>query len=170
MSIFIVPFFLVPTESTSQGKILYKLEEGRMSRTDDSGKSWRLLETAPKNITLIACSDERPDRIIIAAKGGIQLSTNGGRAWMWTMPPSLEFTPIKIAISSQNPNVIWLAGALKNPGGRVYTEIFRSLNGGFVWTHVETSPEPIDNLHMDPDTPSKFWFGTPNVQSRERGQ
>lgn len=54
---------------------------GNLQRSTDSGRSWTRVGPAPEGIIGLAASSKDVDTIYAATKGGLLVSTNGGRRW-----------------------------------------------------------------------------------------
>lgn len=54
---------------------------GDLQRSADGGRSWTRVGPAPEGLIALAASGKEADRLYAATRGGLMLSTDGGRRW-----------------------------------------------------------------------------------------
>ncbi|HWT03932.1 MAG TPA: Calx-beta domain-containing protein, partial [Pyrinomonadaceae bacterium] len=121
----------------------------------DGGESWVLVNNGLPIYTRLlslAIDPVTPTTLYLGTYGGLIYKTvEGGKVWTAvTNPSSLSFA-VEIAVSPQNPAVIYAAADMSPRGG-----IYKSANGGSSWVRVGATQlgEYGRSVAVDPSNPS----------------
>ena len=159
-------------------------------KTTDGGKTWnKVLETDewtgatdllidPRNPNLLYAATWQRHRTVAAYMGGgpgsgIHRSNDGGKTWekLTTGIPSSNLGKIGLALSPQQPDVIYAAIELDRRKGGVY----RSSNQGASWTKMSdaiaggTGPHYYQELYACPHNFDRIYFADNYMQISNDG-
>jgi PKD repeat protein len=133
-------------------------------KSTDQGASWTAISTfglptsAP--ITSFAVAKSDPQCIYVSNGNQFYATINGGSNWTNlspTMPGSNLVTAIEVAAS--NPYEVWITYSGYSPSNKV----FRSLDGGHVWTNIASSTlpnMPVNCIVTQPGSADGAYIGT----------
>ena len=116
----------------------------------DSGQSWQAVNEGLPNLSVrsvaINCID--PNFVYLGMRGGLAISTNGGKSWRMSSGFKREVTVNTIMIDSYYPKVLY--------AGTGDAGVFKSGDGGVSWkdTNEGLSNLHITALHIDPQRPN----------------
>jgi len=155
----------------SQGPLWSSGGERGLYKTIDGGLTWNLVLSAGEwtGVTDLVIDPRNPDRLVAATwqrhrtvaaymgagpETGLHVSDDGGETWrqVSTGLPSGNLGKIGLAISPQNPDVVYAAIEQNRRTGGVY----RSDNRGESWTRMSdtvsggTGPHYYQELYADP--------------------
>jgi photosystem II stability/assembly factor-like uncharacterized protein len=110
---------------------------GGLYKTVNGGTSWSKVFSHSSRIDSLAIHPTLPERVFVGTTEGIFKTTDGGRAWTALTQglPSTMWTEA-IAISRQNPSVMYAASAIQG-------QIFQSTDEGARWV-LKSSGMPVD--------------------------
>jgi mono/diheme cytochrome c family protein len=81
--------------SGADPKVIYGMY-GNLQVSRDGGRAWRIVGPLPKDTFDLAASAQDPDRIYVAARGGLFESRDGGKSWtpatLWRQPATLVYS------------------------------------------------------------------------------
>lgn len=109
----------------SNGDTLYAATDAGISRSNDQGSTWRLLEAQPGKMTFfsLAVSPADPEVIYAGTPVGVVRSTDGGTSW--TTIPSPNVMAVGVTVSPDDPNRLMVVDDMG--------QVFRSSDGGESW-------------------------------------
>ncbi|MEZ5332734.1 MAG: hypothetical protein R2991_11910 [Thermoanaerobaculia bacterium] len=89
------------------------------------------------------------------AAGGVWKSDDGGRAWRPVFDEQAISSTGSIAVSTADPNVVWVGAGEANIRGNVAAGdgIYRSTDGGESWSHVWEQEGQIGTIAAHPSDP-----------------
>jgi photosystem II stability/assembly factor-like uncharacterized protein len=154
---FILIVLFLPIFSQAQQKQtfkVYKLDGGEIKCSVDAGASWEKLKLPFNNATAFNYDAKAPERILAGTTAMVYRSSNGGVTWHAVLAGSNTFTPQLFSVSQKNPFRMYCAGTTDN-NNTWTTEVYQSMDGGVNWHRVMITKEPIETLHIDPDSPSQ---------------
>ena len=169
----------------SQGPLWSSGGERGLYMTEDGGNSWNkvLGDDAWTGVTDILIDPRNPDRLYAATwqrhrtvaaymgggpKSGIHVSEDGGRTWTESKRgiPGGNRGKIGLAISPQNPDVIYAAIELNRTKGGV----FKSSDRGASWKKMSdavsgaTGPHYYQELYADPHHEGRLYLMDNRIQ------
>jgi photosystem II stability/assembly factor-like uncharacterized protein len=174
----------------SQGPLWSKGGERGFFKSSDSGKSWKRtlgddewigvtdIVTDPRNSNLIYAATWQRHRNVSAYMGGgpgsgLYRSDDGGESWKKLDKgiPTSNLGKIGLAISPQNPDIVYAAIELDRRTGGV----FRSDNRGSTWVKMSeavsgaTGPHYYQELYASPHVFDKLYLVDVRMQVSEDG-
>lgn len=152
-------------QSTNGARRLYVATEFGLFASDDEGRHWDRLQTAPmKNADILAMTvhPQNAEQLFVGGRGGLWKSPDGGVSWSPLATPAGTRSAIRsIAVAPTVPETIYV--------GTEREGVFRSPDGGNSWSSASRGlPEalaggrssPIRSLVVDPTNPSIAYVGT----------
>ena len=146
-----------PTNSS----VLYTANFGTLSKSTNGGNSWTNVNTSPISffsVATIVFDPVTPSTMYIGASNGVFKSTDSGVTWITQNNFSVPGTPNvrTLAIDPTTPLTIY-AGTTNNG-------LFKSTNGGGVWTAMNTgmggpSPLNVNVIVIDPANTATLYTG-----------
>ncbi len=133
---------------TRDGVIYMGGDVNGMYRSDDNGKSWKIINNgiAGYGVFTIAVDPSSPETVYAATDEGISKSTDAGEHWT-TVPPAggqkLRLTGEKgksthnVAVDPTNSNIVYVG----NPDGKIY----KSTDGAQTWTKIWEKAAAAEN-------------------------
>lgn len=109
---------------------------GDLQRSVDGGRSWTRVGPAPEGLIALAASGTEVDRLYAATRGGLMLSTDGGRQWR---PAHLLRTPATaVHVTADGTVYAFIVG----------TGLVRVSEPGFRWATVGNAFGDAYVLHL----------------------
>lgn len=149
----------------SGARRLYVATETGLFASEDEGRHWDQLQTAPlKNDDILAMTvhPENAEQLFVGGRGGLWKSPDGGVSWRPLATPAEARSVIRsIVVAPSVPETIYV--------GTEREGVFRSPDGGNSWSSASRGlPEtlaggrsaPIRSLTVDPTNPSIAYAGT----------
>jgi len=152
-----------PTNSATiyvAGWGLFNDNEGGVFRSDDGGKTWKLLPgTEGKSIRAMAMAPSDHNTLVIGALDGVFRSRDGGATWQRMTPEHPEVMDnhssmknfVSVAIDPQNPNVVYA-------GTRHLA--WKTSDGGLDWHNIKDGmldDSDVFSIIVDPKDPSRVY-------------
>jgi len=163
-AIFLPPLVMDP----SNNKTLY-FGTGVLYQTLDSGMTWKAISVTLDSsaaITAIAVAPTSSDVVYVGATNGRVLATFSATSVTGSLLDRSKGLPYRyvteVAIDPKNPQTVYATfsgfSAAIYDGGH----IFRSANGGLVWTDISGNlPDiPVNDLAIDPDLANTLYAAT----------
>lgn len=119
--------------------ILAAIEVGGLLRSTDSGKTWQELSGFYEDVHRIALRPGTPDSIYLATGNGVWHSGDDGTSWKQITDRTTRIAyPDGIVIHPEKPDLMFISGAISNPGSWRETHtadarMGRSRDGGKTW-------------------------------------
>lgn len=144
----------------------------QLIRSSDGGKTIEKL--LKKNLRDIDMDWNNPDTIYSAGSSKMEWdddplirvfkSTNGGKDWKTIVPIHSRGVLKCIAFDRLNPNVVYTGGYIRPKLGSYDRAaiIYKSVNGGQKWTEIYRGSYDIEEIVIDPVTPSTIYAGSGN--------
>ncbi len=116
---------------------------GRLERSDDGGRTWRLIDLGLRRFFptgALAVDPVDPANLYMATQlAGIFKSTDGGGHWQ--APAPLPYcsegpVPFSLAVSPTAPSEVYVGTAACSALG---SDLFKSTDGGSTWIHLDLS-------------------------------
>ncbi len=130
--------------------IVYLGNENKLWKSTDGGASYTALHTFPGNVDNkvyeIEVSRSNPDVIYCSQWDGTDdamwKTTDGGQSWsqLTKLPLPNNNDRVKMALSAESENVLWVAVSYGSNGKKIY----KSIDGGQSWTNLTTTV--LDNI------------------------
>ena len=141
--------------------VVYLGTFGNLFKTTDGGNNWALVSTIPLNfntVSTIVFDPSSASTMYVGATNGVFKSTDSGATWITQNNFSIPFAPNVRAI------VVDPSAALTVYAGTTNNGLFKSTNGGGVWTAMNTgmggpSPTFINSIVIDPANTSTIYTG-----------
>lgn len=131
---------------------------GGFYRSDDFGRHYTLLDAGLGNVYVsgIAEHPTDPNVLLVATRGGLYKSTDGGFHWrdlrpgVKPKPPERDMFGFSwpfgfVAFCEKNPSRVWAVagGHVEGPGREVNANVWRSDDGGEMWRMVVAEGDPL---------------------------
>jgi photosystem II stability/assembly factor-like uncharacterized protein len=141
-----------------EANTLYVLvEQGALLKTADDCKSWRELaaysdpnEVAYRDVHRLLINPAKPSEMYLATGEGLYRSDDGGESWDHLMKRGQRIGyPDFLFQDPKDERVLYMAGALKNPGSWMQTGtadacVMKSTDRGESWTELTNGlPQPM---------------------------
>lgn len=152
-------------QSTSGARRLYVATETGLFASEDEGRHWDRLQTAPlKNDDILAMTvhPESAEQLFVGGRGGLWKSPDGGVSWRPLATPAEARSAIRsIVVAPTVPETIYV--------GTEREGVFRSPDGGNSWSSASLGlpkalaggrSAPIRSLAVDPTNASIAYAGT----------
>jgi photosystem II stability/assembly factor-like uncharacterized protein len=174
----------------AQGPLWSKGGDRGLYKTTDGGKTWTKVLGAGEwtGVTDVAIDPRDPDRLYAATwqrqrtvaaymgggpESGLYRSTDGGTTWEKLKEglPDGPLGKIGLAVSPQNPDVVYAAIELDRRKGAVY----RSTNRGSAWEKMSdtvsggTGPHYYQELYASPHAEGRIYLVDVRIQVSEDG-
>ncbi|KAA3610737.1 MAG: glycosyl hydrolase [Calditrichaeota bacterium] len=174
----------------AQGPLWSKGDERGLYKSTDGGKKWKKVLGDAKwtGVTDILIDPDNPNRLYAATwqrhrnvaaymgggpESGIRSSNDGGDTWkkLGGGLPGGNLAKIGLAMSPQNPNVLYAAIELNRRKGAVY----RSANRGLTWQKMSdtvsggTGPHYYQELYASPHAFDRIYLADVRMQVSDDG-
>ncbi len=122
-------------------------------KTTDGGAHWAALTLGPttqpdvSNAVSALAIDPRGTGTVFAGASLLYRSSDAGRTWV----PVLLARVIAIAVHPSAPDVVYATDG---------SDLYKSTDAGFNWTHSTPGLWPIDALALDPLSPATVYLGS----------
>ena len=83
------------TISAADPSVIYGVFRG-VQRSDDRGKTWRIVGPAPHGVISLAASTQNADTLYAGTERGLLVSANGGISWSLGYPVAAPVTSLKV--------------------------------------------------------------------------
>jgi photosystem II stability/assembly factor-like uncharacterized protein len=144
--------FCVAVEPHSGGDIIYVASGNGVLKTEDAGKSWRVMtDWRITEVMDIRVDYENPDNVYIVTAYGAYRSKDAG--WTWTeQNTGLQQTYLSaLLIDTQNPAILYAGGE---------SGLYRSTNRMETWEYVEFEHMPVRAIAQSNSSPEIIFVGT----------
>ena len=129
-------------------------------KSTNRGNSWvKISNLNIGGITILEIAKSNPNYIYISNGSAIYKTTNGGATWIAVPVPSAGSNTVSsVAISSTDPQKIWLCRSGYNTGNKVY----KSIDGGATWVNISLNlPNiPVNTIVNQAATNDGVFVGT----------
>lgn len=130
-------------------------------KTTNAGSNWSAVNTIPLNssgVSAIVFDPSTPTTIYVGAGNGVFKSTDSGSTWIPQNNFGVPGTPNVRALAIDPTAPLTIYAGTNNNG------LFKSINGGGVWTAMNTgmgggSPLSVNAVVIDPANPSTLYTG-----------
>ncbi len=136
------------------GWSLYNQEEGDVFRSDDGGRTWRVLAMAHgKSVRALAMAPSDHNILVIGALDGVLRSRDGGATWERISPENhAEIKNVEsVAIDPADPDIIY-AGTFHLP--------WKTEDGGKSWHSIQQGmllDSDVFSIVIDPNRPATVY-------------
>ncbi len=145
----------------SNASVVYAALFNSLFKTTDGGNNWSQVNTTPASfpvVNTIVVDPVTPSTMYIGSNSGVYKSTDSGITWITQNNFNVSGTPsIRVlAIDPTAPLTIY--------AGTFFNGLFKTTNGGGVWTAMNTgmggpSPLNINTIAIDPSNTSTIYTG-----------
>lgn len=145
------------------------VEQGALLTSEDDGKSWQELDDYSKpddptyrDMHRIVLHPKQPNIAYLASGVGMYRSDNGGKTWRTlTQRGSRIGYPDFVVLDSNNPDVLWVAGAEKTPrewpgDGTANSTVLKSADGGRSWRELRNGLGDIGGGGIEAMSPHRW--------------
>lgn len=127
---------------------------GGVFRTEDAGRTWRLLGLAEEAVRALEGAPSKPDVLVAGTRSGVFRSEDAGKSWERISPPGdVELRNVdSVAIDPSDPNVIY-AGTYHLP--------WKTTDGGKNWKPIVAGlidDSDIMNIRVDTTDPARVYL------------
>lgn len=127
-------------------------------------------------VSALAVYQKNPEVMVAGfSNGGVYKTVDGGQEWLPVFDQESNLAIGAIAIHPDNPSIIYVGTGDPDIPGNVFTGngIYKSVNGGWTWTHLGLSETRIINeIIIDPENSENIYaaaMGNPFTRSNHRG-
>jgi PKD repeat protein len=147
-----------------------------LQKTPDNGQTYEVIHDFGAEVMAVEIAWSNPDVLYVVTYESwwgakkIWKSLDAGANWIEITPPSSLlngnlWVPFDIAVSSNNPNILWAARTSQYNGSPVLdgNQVFKTIDGGLNWNNITTSTldgEYITNIIHQRGTDGGVYIGT----------
>jgi hypothetical protein len=155
----------------TDGSLYAGVQQYGIYKSTNQGASWTAVNDGlPPSPSLqqqsIAISASNPSTLYFV-QGAVYVTTNGGTSWA-PVSGGPDLYPYWVAVSTQNPSVLYVAGSHYNYMSASYS-VSESTDGGTTWTAAGGGLPPISggttDLSIDPLNSARVYLVTPVAQN-----
>lgn len=142
--------------SKSDPKVIYG-SYGDLQRSDDSGRTWRLVGKSPDGLIAIAASARSADTLYAATQRGLLVSRDGGRQWSPAFGTRQTATMVHVSPNGVIHAFIVGRGLVRASEPDLAWQVIGNGIGRDVILHFASAPDGqvVNAIVLDPDTRSQ---------------